>query len=146
MNLDPSTLATRGMETLGGLLSPGLPMELGSADINASFGKFQQLLGANAGLSAGLIAGGGQACTAHPHVDSNTGRLALFTYKMQAQVCGCDTVCDTVCDNALFMQRRDPSASLAARVGCCCMRLGDVLLRWLQAGVCPRVCAHADTV
>lgn len=64
-------------------------MELGSPGINASFGKFQQLLGANAGLPVGLVAGGGQACTAHPHVDSNTGRLALFTYRMQAQVCVC---------------------------------------------------------
>lgn len=82
--LDPSSLETIGLETLGGALSPGVPVDMGSEFMHSAFGAFQQLTHkSNAALPRELVGGGGDACTAHPHVDSNTGRLCLFTYKMR---------------------------------------------------------------
>lgn len=124
--LDPHTLETRGLETLGGRLAPGLPLDMGFAAANAAFSGMvrstHEKLGNasfmppelfNAGAGTGLgeactcqhwgwhcckterlilrcicrqpaVPGAcrGEAMTAHPHVDSNTGRLISFSYRV----------------------------------------------------------------
>ncbi len=82
--LDPSTLETIGLETLGGHLRPGVPVDMGSDQLHRGFGAFQRAFHAsNAALPLELVSGGGDAVTAHPHIDSNTGRLVMFSYKMR---------------------------------------------------------------
>lgn len=43
-------------------------------------------LGSAAHLPRELLAAGGDALTAHPHVDSNTGRLVTFSYRVKPSV------------------------------------------------------------
>ena len=68
--LSPDSLATVGRQPtdLGGLLAPGLPFGTGSPPLDAAL------------RAAGL--GGGEAFTAHPHVDAAAGRLLGFKYTM----------------------------------------------------------------
>jgi all-trans-8'-apo-beta-carotenal 15,15'-oxygenase len=68
--LDPRTLATRGVDTLDGLLREGLPFASGLAPLDA-------LLRA---LGTGL---GGDALSAHPHVCGATGNLVTFSYAIR---------------------------------------------------------------
>lgn len=77
--------ATQGLESLEGQVQPGMPLDLGSDSANAGFSAMTAALlrqrGAAAHLPPELLAAGGDAVTAHPHVDSNTGRLVTFSYK-----------------------------------------------------------------
>jgi all-trans-8'-apo-beta-carotenal 15,15'-oxygenase len=87
--LDPATLVTLGREKLGGAFKPGLPFDLGSAESNAAFGgltRFAQGAAAPeaaAALPPELLAAGGDAVTAHPHVCAATGRLVTFSYRVR---------------------------------------------------------------
>lgn len=87
--LDPATLATLGPELLDGAFKPGLPFDLGSAESNAAFGGLTRLAQgaaapeAAAALPAELLAAGGDAVTAHPHVCAATGRLVTFSYRVR---------------------------------------------------------------
>lgn len=83
--MSPSNLATLGMERLGGRLRPGIPVQLGAVG-NTLFGAFQRLVSEpNRSLPLEDVSAGGSAFTAHPHVDSNTGRLCFWTYTMVPQ-------------------------------------------------------------
>lgn len=66
-------------------MRPGLPFDLGSEGANAGFSAMTAALlrqrGAAAHLPPELLSAGGDAVTAHPHVDSTTGRLCTFSYK-----------------------------------------------------------------
>jgi carotenoid cleavage dioxygenase-like enzyme len=91
--LNPWTLETFGLESLDGAIKPGLPFDLGSSSNNAIMGTFirlaQQRLGGPAGEAAAaalppsLLSAGGDAMTAHPHVDPTTGNLVTFTYRVR---------------------------------------------------------------
>lgn len=86
--LDPATLETQCLETLDGQVRPGLPFDLGSASANESFSALARStlnrLGAAEHMPPELMAAGGDAVTAHPHVDSSTGRLIFFSYQCVA--------------------------------------------------------------
>lgn len=88
--LDPSSLETEGLETLDGQLRAGLPFDMGSAGANEAFGSMisgtQQRLGNGPYMPRELLAAGGDAMTAHPHVDSNTGHLVSFSYQVGPQL------------------------------------------------------------
>ena len=65
--IHPATLATEGVDTLGGLLREGLPFATG------------------AGAVDDLLEGtpfGGDPFTAHPHVEAATGKLVGFGYQV----------------------------------------------------------------
>jgi all-trans-8'-apo-beta-carotenal 15,15'-oxygenase len=68
--LDPATLATRGVDTLDGLLQPGLPFASGLPPLDAALRS----------LNSGL---GGDALSAHPHVCGATGNLVTFSYQIK---------------------------------------------------------------
>lgn len=68
--LDPATLATRGVDTLGGLLREGLPFASGVPPLDAALRS----------LDSGL---GGDAFSAHPHVCGATGNLVTFSYQIR---------------------------------------------------------------
>lgn len=84
--LDPATLSTQGLETLGGHIRAGLPFDLGSQAANSAFGGMaravQERAGAAQHMPGELYAAGGDAVTAHPHVDPATGRLVTFSYRV----------------------------------------------------------------
>ncbi|PRW59430.1 Apocarotenoid-15,15 -oxygenase [Chlorella sorokiniana] len=84
--LDPATLETQGLETLGGQVQPGLPFDLGAQAANEGFSSMvrgiHQRLGSAQHMPPELFNAGGDAVTAHPHVDSSTGRLVTFSYKV----------------------------------------------------------------
>ncbi|EFN55590.1 hypothetical protein CHLNCDRAFT_134121 [Chlorella variabilis] len=85
--LNPRTLETEGMETLDGQLRVGMPFDMGSPAANRALGSFltgtQERLGnAHFMPPTELLAAGGDAMTAHPHVDSTTGRLLSFSYQV----------------------------------------------------------------
>ncbi|KAL6761226.1 retinal pigment epithelial membrane protein-domain-containing protein [Haematococcus lacustris] len=81
--LDPASLVTKGQELLGGRLAPGIPVDLGTPDANAALGRVQHALGNNRLLPVEQMQGGGDAFTAHPHVDPATNRLLTFTYRIK---------------------------------------------------------------
>ena len=68
VELDGSTLDTKGVDDLGGRLDPGQYFTLG----------LPEPVGSMIERAAGL---GGRAFTAHPHVDSNTGFLCGWGWK-----------------------------------------------------------------
>ncbi|KAL4425965.1 hypothetical protein ABPG75_009981 [Micractinium tetrahymenae] len=84
--LDPATLQTQGLETLDGKIRAGLPFDLGSEAANRAFGGVTQAMQERAGaaqhMPEELYAAGGDAVTAHPHVDPATGRLVTFSYRV----------------------------------------------------------------
>jgi hypothetical protein len=70
--LDPHTLETRGLETLGGRLAPGLPLDMGFAAANAAFSGMVRSTHEKLGnasfmppelFNAGAGTGLGEACT-----------------------------------------------------------------------------------
>ena len=77
---------SQGLESLGGRIRPGLPFDMGSPAGNAFFTSFtlstHDRLGTTATMPRELLGAGGDAVTAHPHFDSNTGRLLLFSYQV----------------------------------------------------------------
>lgn len=106
--LDPATLATIGVETLDGCLSLGLPFDLGSTTSNATMGEIMKLahrIGLYYSSSSSpshssplridtptsssqllpdeYVVAGGDAFTAHPHIDPLTGHLHAFKYRMK---------------------------------------------------------------
>jgi all-trans-8'-apo-beta-carotenal 15,15'-oxygenase len=68
--LDPATLATRGVDTLEGLLREGLPFASGFEPLDAL-------------LRAGGTGLGGDAFSAHPHVCGGSGNLVTFSYQIR---------------------------------------------------------------
>ena len=68
--LDPRTLATLGVDTLDGTLHEGLPFASGLGPLD------EVLRAARTGL-------GGDAFSAHPHVEGATGRLVTFSYAIR---------------------------------------------------------------
>ena len=68
VEVDAETLATKGVDDLGGRLEPGQYFTLG----------LPEPIGSTIERSAGL---GGRAFTAHPHIDSNTGYLVGWGWK-----------------------------------------------------------------
>ncbi len=48
--------------------------------------RFLKLVGNNKLLPPDLYNAGGDAVTAHPHLDANTGRLCLWSYRVGDQV------------------------------------------------------------
>lgn len=89
-HLDPHTLDTLGLDDFGGKLPPGLPFEMGSQTGNSLMASLatlhQRRLGTLDSLPQQLFQAGGEAFTAHPHVDSNTGRLVGFSYQVQPKL------------------------------------------------------------
>lgn len=79
-------ISLQGLETLGGRLRLGLPFDLGSPSSNAAFSLTrlaQQRLGVARHLAPELLQAGGDAVTAHPHIDAATGRLVTFSYRVR---------------------------------------------------------------
>lgn len=82
--LDPASLSTLGLDTLGGRFRPGLPFDMGAA-ANAALGGLvrgtHRRVGSAQHMPGELLGAGGDAVTAHPHVDPTTGRLVTFSYR-----------------------------------------------------------------
>ncbi|GIL62273.1 hypothetical protein Vafri_16563 [Volvox africanus] len=79
--LDPATLATHGSDSLGGALSPGVPLSLGSAAADRALGHLNRMLGFNDRLPPAHAALGGEACCARPRMCGVTGRRVFWTHR-----------------------------------------------------------------
>ncbi|GLI61763.1 hypothetical protein VaNZ11_004232 [Volvox africanus] len=79
--LDPATLATHGSDSLGGTLSPGVPLSLGSAAADRALGRLNRMLGFNDRLPATHAALGGDACSARPRTCGVTGRRVFWSHR-----------------------------------------------------------------
>eukprot|EP00891_Asterochloris_glomerata_P008176 jgi/Astpho2/8176/gw1.00120.225.1_t len=66
--LGARSLRTQGVDLLGGAVRPGVPFALGTPALDRAAGGLQL---------------GGDAVTAHPHVDPLTGRLVLYSYRIR---------------------------------------------------------------
>lgn len=85
-----------GMESFGGLIRFGLPFDLGNKDANDSMGRMtslaQRFLGGATGkaaseaLSPDLLTAGGDAVTAHPHIDPKTNNLIFYSYQVRPKM------------------------------------------------------------
>ena len=94
--LDPRSLETLKIEDFGGIVHPGLPFNLGHEVSNILMGKLteaaQRSFGGPCGraaadaLSEDLLVGGGDAVTAHPHVDPETDSMVYFSYQMRPKI------------------------------------------------------------
>uniref|UniRef100_A0A1D1ZTI7 Dioxygenase n=1 Tax=Auxenochlorella protothecoides TaxID=3075 RepID=A0A1D1ZTI7_AUXPR len=84
--LHADTLRTLGVATLGGAVREGLPIDLGGLTLNAAFNALHRLVQRSVGSWAHLhprqMAVGGEAVTAHPHVDPAVRRLVSFKYSV----------------------------------------------------------------
>ncbi|KAK9834272.1 hypothetical protein WJX81_002370 [Elliptochloris bilobata] len=79
--LNAATLATRGVDTLGGVLQRGLPFDAGSGLANAMLGRAASWLRALRGRPR-QVTMGGDALAAHAHVDPRTGHLLTFSHRV----------------------------------------------------------------
>jgi all-trans-8'-apo-beta-carotenal 15,15'-oxygenase len=86
----PYTLQTIGIDTLGGLIKTGLPFDLGSNISNKMMGSMvaaaQKYFSGEEyfqvhGIPEDMVAAGGHAVTAHPHIIDGT--LCTFSYQMK---------------------------------------------------------------
>ncbi|GIM09572.1 hypothetical protein Vretimale_13395 [Volvox reticuliferus] len=79
--LDPTTLATHGVYSLGGALVPGVPLSLGSAAADRALGRLNRMLGFNDRLPPALAALGGDACCARPRMCGVSGRRVFWSHR-----------------------------------------------------------------
>jgi len=85
--LDPETLRTEGLETLGGRLRVGAPFTLGSAALDRLAAALLDSVGV-ASAGSGGVRLGGDAFSAHPHLCERSGRLVTFSYRIRLRLEG----------------------------------------------------------
>ncbi|DBA91440.1 TPA: hypothetical protein ACH3X2_003966 [Trebouxia sp. C0005] len=80
--MDPTTLQTLGPDLLGGTVKPGASFHFGKVANRLSEGLFRALRipGRKHGGESKL---GGEAVTAHPRYDPDTGRLVFFKFQIR---------------------------------------------------------------
>lgn len=80
--MDPTTLQTLGPDLLGGTVKPGASFHFGKVANRLSEGLFRALRieGCKHGGESKL---GGEAVTAHPRYDPDTGRLVFFKFQIR---------------------------------------------------------------
>lgn len=85
--LNPSTLETIGPDPdcFNGAFKPGLPFELGSPFSNAMMYNMAPST-LKKWLPKQALCAGGDAVTAHPHIDPSTGRMVLFSYQVRPDI------------------------------------------------------------
>ncbi|KAL0053616.1 hypothetical protein WJX82_008309 [Trebouxia sp. C0006] len=80
--MDPNTLQTLGPDLLGGTVKPGASFHFGKVANRLSEGLFRAL-GIEGRKHGGESKLGGEAVTAHPRYDPDTGRLVFFKFQIR---------------------------------------------------------------